>query len=219
MRQVVTPNLNVPTSIGMCLKYVQDAFGSGWAGSYALQGWNDIVQNKHADWYIPLDVYVPIWFDGEWNGEQLGHVAIYYNGQVFSSPYSDKTTYDKLGSINEVERIYGMKYIGWSEDIGGTIVITKEDAMNANDVGDLFQIARGQNPTPKELKEWVGKPMKELKDVLRSQSSWADSVKNQQVGAVARKDDWESQIMALRRENQALSKQGTTLKPGTYIVK
>ena len=220
--QVKSPNLNVSTSMGMCLKYVQDAFGSGWAGSYALQGWRDIVKKKHADRNIPSGVYVPIWFEGYWNGVNYGHVAIYKDGIVWSSPYTNKRTHDQLGNIETVERVYGMKYIGWSEDIGGTIVIKEEDVMdvmNANDVGDLFQISRGQNPTQKELKQWVGKPMKQLKDVLRAQQSWSDSIKNQQVGAVARKDNWEKQINDLRAKNKELSKNGKTLDPGVYIVK
>lgn len=127
--QVKSPNLNARTSIGMCLKYVQDAYGSGWAGSYALQGWHDIVKKKHADRNLPSGVYVPVWFEGYWNGVNYGHVVIYFNGVCYSSPYTDKTTHDRLGSIAEVERIYGMKFIGWSEDIGGTTVIKKGDDM------------------------------------------------------------------------------------------
>lgn len=125
--QVREPNLSVRTSLGMCLKYVQDAFGSGWAGSYALQGWRDIVVKKHRIRGIPNGVYVPIWFEGEWDGYNYGHVAIYRDGTVYSSPYSNKTSHDVLGSIAEVERTYGMKYIGWSEDIGGSTVIKEED--------------------------------------------------------------------------------------------
>ena len=125
--QVKSPNLNVRTSMGMCLKYVQDAYGSGWAGSYALQGWRDIVKKKHTNRNIPAGVYVPIWFEGYWNGVNYGHVAIYKDGIVWSSPYTDKTSHDQLGNIETVERVYGMKYIGWSEDIGGTTVIKEED--------------------------------------------------------------------------------------------
>lgn len=125
--QVKSPNLNVRTSLGMCLQYVQDAFGSGWAGSYALQGWRDIVKKKHLDRNIPAGVYVPIWFEGYWDGYNYGHVAIYKDGIVWSSPYTNKSSHDQLGNIETVERVYGMKYIGWSEDIGGTTVIKEQD--------------------------------------------------------------------------------------------
>lgn len=128
--QVKSPNLNVRTSLGMCLQYVQDAFGSGWAGSYALQGWRDIVKKKHTDRNMPGGVYVPIWFEGYWDGVNYGHVAIYKDGVCWSSPYTNKGTHDQLGNIETVERIYGMKYIGWSEDIGGTTVIKKGSSMN-----------------------------------------------------------------------------------------
>lgn len=110
--QVKSPNLNVQTSLGMCLKYVQDAFDSGWAGSYALQGWRDIVKKKHANRNIPAGVYVPIWFEGHWNGANYGHVAIYKDGVCWSSPYTNKGTHDQLGNIETVERVYGMKYNG-----------------------------------------------------------------------------------------------------------
>ena len=203
--QVKKPNLNVPAVLGWCLAYVQDAFGSGWAGDYALDGWNRN-QHNHADRNIPAGVYVPIWFDGYWTGIRYGHVAIYKDGTVYSSPWSAVSAankvHDTLGSIAEVERIYRMSYIGWSEDIGGTRVLSpvkEEDPMKADDVGDLFHIMRGQEPTEAELKQWVGKPMKELKDVLRAQPSWADQIKNQQVGKSARKGGWEKQLKALNK--------------------
>lgn len=146
--QVKSPNLNVQTSIGMCLKYVQDAYGSGWAGSYALQGWRDIVKKKHTNRNIPGGVYVPIWFEGYWNGVNYGHVAIYKDGVCWSSPYTNKRSHDRLGSIQEVERIYGMKYIGWSEDIGGTTVIKKGGDMpiTKEQENELSILATGSYP-------------------------------------------------------------------------
>lgn len=169
--QVKSPNLNVQTSIGMCLEYVQDAYGSGWAGSYALQGWHDIVKKKHPDWNIPGGVYVPIWFEGYWNGVNYGHVAIYKDGVCWSSPYTNKGTHDQLGNIETVERIYGMKYIGWSEDIGGTTVSKEEDDIvkpSEKEVVDTFNAYLLKPPVDKkQIAYYTGQDVRVLyKDVL-----------------------------------------------------
>src|SRR6185312_926566 len=132
--QLVTPNLdpyihqpngNGGTYIltdwyGWCLAYVQNAFGTGWAGSNAWEAWNDHVNIKHLDRDIPSGMYVPIWFSG-YHG--LGHVAIYKDGKVWSSPWHHKPYADVISSIAEVERIYGVSYVGWSEDISGKQVV------------------------------------------------------------------------------------------------
>lgn len=127
--QLVTPNLDpviyqsghaLTDWWGWCLAYGQTAFKSGWAGSNAWEGWIDHVKIKHLDQNIPSGMYVPIWFSG-YGG--LGHVCIYKDGQVWSSPWHHKPTADVMSSIAEVERIYGVKYVGWSEDIGGTQVV------------------------------------------------------------------------------------------------
>lgn len=94
--------------------------------------------------------------------------------------------------------------------------VSKEEVMNANDVGDMFHICRGVSPNKDEIAQWVGKPMKQLKDVLRAQQSWNDQIKNAQVGATARRDKWQERLQAFEA---AKSDKGTALKPGTYIVK
>lgn len=116
-------NVTLTDWLGWCLAYVQSAFGTGWAGATAWLGWSTLVQFKHQDRNIPGGVYVPIWFDGYWNGQRLGHVAIWKDGKIWSSPVTHKPYADTWGSIEAVERAYGMKYVGWSEDLGGTRVI------------------------------------------------------------------------------------------------
>lgn len=109
--------------MGWCLAVAQTMFGSNRTSPSAWSEWNKVVKFKHQDRNIPGGVYVPIWFDGYWNGNQVGHVAIYKDGKIWSSPYRSKPYTDVLGSIEEIERIYGMKYVGWSEDIGNTRVV------------------------------------------------------------------------------------------------
>ena len=204
--QVKSPNLNVQTSIGMCLKYVQDAYGSGWAGSYALQGWHDIVKKKHADWNIPRGVYVPIWFEGYWNGVNYGHVAIYKDGVCWSSPYTNKRSHDRLGSIQEVERIYGMKYIGWSEDIGGTTVIKKGDSgmiiQNAENwygrCNKTHLQIRGRELARSTFQAYVGRDFLHFVEDC-SDDPEANRVQEwQTVGKLAVQDKWQQQIYDLQ---------------------
>lgn len=128
--QIVTPNLDpylydegkqLNTWLGWCLLYVQTSYGAGWAGSTAWDAWSYRVTNKHEnDWNLPSGVYVPIWFSGYYG---MGHVAIYKDGTIWSTPISSKPFADTWSSIQEVEEEYGVTYVGWSEDIGGTQVI------------------------------------------------------------------------------------------------
>lgn len=109
--------------LGWCLAYTQTAFSAGWSGSNAWDGWNNHTVNKHEDRELPAGVFVPIWFSG-YHG--LGHSAIYKDGQVWSSPISHKATADVWGSISEVEQKYGVTYVGWSEGLGGTQVVSHQ---------------------------------------------------------------------------------------------
>ncbi|GAA1073935.1 hypothetical protein GCM10009648_07340 [Tsukamurella spumae] len=180
--QTAKPNLNVNISgdirsygyngatwLGWCLLYSRRAFGGAGLGTSAWDEWQRFVKHKHADRNIPKGVYVPIWFDGWWDGNRSGHVAVYKDGAIYSSPYTDKASYDKLDSIEEVERIYGMKYVGWSEDIGGKRVIKcKEEVImpKDQDVKDYFRSWEKREPTAAELKDYTGRTWRYLVDKL-----------------------------------------------------
>lgn len=129
--QLVTPNLDpviyqsghaLTDWYGWCLAYVQTAFGTGWAGSNATEAWTDHIPDntKHEDRNIPGGMYVPIYFSG-YHG--LGHFAIYKDGQVWCTPIEHKPTADVWSSIDEVVQKYGVTYIGWCEQLGGTQII------------------------------------------------------------------------------------------------
>lgn len=135
MEQVKTPNLDPVVYVngkpltdwmGWCLAVSETAFGVPRLYANAWEGWN-ATKLKHKDRNFPKGVYFPIWFDGYWQGKRYGHVAIYKDGKIWSSPYTSKPYMDVLNSIEEVERIYGMKYVGWSEDIAGVNVIKKNE--------------------------------------------------------------------------------------------
>lgn len=169
-QQTSEVNPAVKGSLGWCLIYVRDFFSAPLSGPDAWSAWTKYIKLKHADWNIPSGVYVPIWFDGYWNGERLGHTAVYKDGKVWSSPYKAGATNAVLNSIADVERIYGMKYVGWSEDIGGKQVIKKGTDMiekenyaqlrvvNSEVKGwDVHQTHSGAFDA-REIAAWTGQP-------------------------------------------------------------
>jgi len=146
-RQLVSPDLTptitqpdigvLPDWYAWCLAYVQFSFGVGWAGKTAWDTWTNRLTRKHADRNLPSGVYVPIFFSG-YGG--LGHAAIYKDGQVWSSPWTHKKTCDVMLSIAEVERIYHVSYVGWSEDLAG------RQLVEAAPDGPAYAVTTTYNP-------------------------------------------------------------------------
>ncbi|MFI8694229.1 hypothetical protein [Dietzia maris] len=178
------------------------------------------MKKKHSDWNIPSGVYVPIWFDGYWNGARYGHVAIYKDGVVWSSPFTNKGTHDRIGSIAEVERIYGMKYIGWSEDIGGTRVIEQLKEVNVPTIQNQpnwrarfnrlhRQLVGNWDMSDAVFRSIVGN------DAWKIVESWSDhqnanqALSDQVLGELARKDKWQQQIYDLQAQVKALGSRPT----------
>jgi hypothetical protein len=126
---------------GWCLATVQSAFNTGWAGPNAWDAWNNRLAYKHADRNIPSGVFVPIWFSG-YSG--LGHVAIYKDGQIWTSPFTHiPNFYTGYKSIDALARGYGITYVGWSEDIGGVRVVQPQPVnipQGGNNVGEKITV-------------------------------------------------------------------------------
>jgi hypothetical protein len=112
---------------GWCLLVVRSKFNLPLAGGTAWKAWNNYVSNRHEDRNLPTGVYVFIWFAG-YAGQ--GHVALYKDGHIWSSPYRHKPTNDEFNSIAEVERIYHVTYVGWSDNLAG-VQIAKYQADQA----------------------------------------------------------------------------------------
>ncbi|WOI86004.1 hypothetical protein [Rhodococcus qingshengii] len=202
--------------LGMCETFVEQAYGFKYLFYSAWAAWNG-AKYRHADRNIPTGVFVPIYFDGWWNGARLGHVAIYKDGVVWSAPYTHKPYADKLGSIAEVERIYGMTYVGWSEDMGGTRVIEGigGDEMISDKDNEywrwnkLGQQIRGRSLTRAEFrKSAVGKTWLRAMEILSDDKEADKATDAQTVGAMAVKDKWQQQIYDLRA---ALNKSNAAL--------
>lgn len=165
--QLVAPNLDpvvyqngaaLTDWLGWCLAVAWTAFGGKTTSPTAWSAWTNSVQFKHTD-SLPTGVYVPVWFSG-YGGS--GHVAIYKDGTVWSSPYTHKSSMDVLSSIAQLEKYYGVTYVGWSEDIGGVRVVQPitegEDMPNEGDVHNAYLKANGRQATDEEVKTYTSKP-------------------------------------------------------------
>lgn len=158
MKQLVAPNLSAVGRIGYCLEYMARVYGTTQVAPYAWVAWQQ-TQFKHTG-PIPTDVSVPCWFSYYVNGINEGHVVASVPGKGFySSPWKQGTTHAVLTSIAEVERIYGVKYVGWSEDIlskriveGGNMATITTEMVVALSLG-----TQGTQPQNADQTKWIGK--------------------------------------------------------------
>jgi hypothetical protein len=142
MRQLITPNPNIPCQPGWCLQYVRQAFNLPAAYPTATAAW-EASSSKHRDRNFPGGVWVPVWFSLA--NEPAGHVALMApDGSVYST--SDLGTVPHqhldLSDLMNYYARYGMTltYLGWTEDVAGYPVMTSLTLASQGDVieGDIF---------------------------------------------------------------------------------
>lgn len=147
--QVIKPNLNQIGYVGMCLAYAGRAFGITSGPATAWLAWQQIPSvHKHANQKFPKNVSFPVWFSG-YGGD--GHVAVYTPKGIYSSPWQAGTTHAVLSSISQLEKTYGVKYVGWSTWIEGKQVIkeSEEDMLTARQQQNLYREYLGRTPGTK----------------------------------------------------------------------
>jgi hypothetical protein len=65
-----------------------------------------------------------MFYSYEQGGIEKGHVTVNVPGHgIYSSPYQKGTSHAVMSSIAEVEKHYGVKYLGWTEDLNGVRVV------------------------------------------------------------------------------------------------
>jgi len=154
-KQLKSPNLDpyineggviLQDWLGWCLAYVKTAYGASGGGYTAWEAWTN-TKYKHTG-TPPSGVYVPIWFSYYEGSKNWGHVAIYKDGTIWSSPISHKPYADVWSSIAKVESNYRSKYVGWSEDVGNLKVIAEEGEliMTAAEETNAYKIVLQRNP-------------------------------------------------------------------------
>lgn len=120
--------------LGWCLAVTQTQFGVSPFAANAYKGWL-ATQVKHNDYNLPQGVWVPIWWDGTYNGKRLGHVACARrNGdqvEIWSSPRTHKPYFDiykgeLVTTINNMLSLYSIKngcFLGWTEYMNQTRIV------------------------------------------------------------------------------------------------
>lgn len=132
IRQITSPNLNVPATRGWCLKFVDDAVNAPARKPTAQAAFN--VENANGNIRggdPPVGVWVPIFFSltrGPYAG--LGHVAWAYNhGNGWIEIHDSETrtkaraVYANIGQVLAWFANHGIQYLGWSYWVDGVKVI------------------------------------------------------------------------------------------------
>lgn len=112
---------------GKCLNYVSNVLTNGRmlsyygkSAAYAIEAWRK-AQHAHTDRNPPAGV--PVYFSPGANG--YGHIAISLGGgRIRSTDWPYATRRDTMAPVGEttiagLERAWGRKYLGWSEDLCG----------------------------------------------------------------------------------------------------
>lgn len=112
-----------------CLAVAQKTFNVAPFAESAQIAWN-WNNTKHQDRNLPDGCFVPIWWTGGY--KNYGHVAIAKRTgnriQIWTSPYRHKPYFDYFegelnATIDNVSRIYGCTYAGWTETMNTTRVV------------------------------------------------------------------------------------------------
>ena len=135
--QKTTPNLDIRASRGWCLQYADDAVNAPVRRESA--GLEYLAQraagNVHQEETPPVGLWVPVFFDitsGEYDPyEHVGWAYNYGDGRIEihdSEVHSGaRGVYNSIAEICQWFGIYGLRYLGWSERIGGVQIVEKSD--------------------------------------------------------------------------------------------
>jgi len=140
--QAITPNPDIPCKPGWCLAYVNEAFGVPKKFGSATDAWNGST-TQHTDINFPSGVWLPLWFSLA--TEPAGHVALRApDGSVYSTSNPYGTTPRHHPNLADLIYVYSfdnpLTYLGWTEDVEGTPVITNEDVMTPDAENTLFTV-------------------------------------------------------------------------------
>nr|DAT72285.1 MAG TPA: CW7 repeat protein [Caudoviricetes sp.] len=112
-----------------CLAVAQKTFNVAPFAATAQIAWN-WNNTKHQDRNLPDGCFVPIWWTG--GTGNYGHAAVAKRTgnhiQIWSSPYRHKPYFDYFegelnATIDNVSRIYGVSYAGWTETMNTTRIV------------------------------------------------------------------------------------------------
>ena len=186
MKQLVEPSLDpyiynggqvLMDWYGWCLAYAECAFGTPRLYATAHDAWLD-TQFKHQDRNLPSGVWVLVWFDhsGDYGQgyKNYGHVALYKDGTIYSSPVSHKPYADVWTSIEQVEKKYSSTFIGWSEDISGVrVAINQGEIMDTNAGKEMYRsVFHREAESDGAAAQWNGQTATTALNDTRGSDEW-----------------------------------------------
>lgn len=134
--QLIAPDTSVQEAAGWCLGMATKAF-FGPQGGYncATDAWN-ASPTQNGSRQMP-DVSVPCWFS--WVGDigygvyDYGHVVVWVPGRGFLSSPGQGYGQQWFNSLEEIERWFGCRYVGFTLDImpNGTVAAWSDEAAPA----------------------------------------------------------------------------------------
>lgn len=140
---------------GWCLAVVDAAFGVPPFAASAIQAW-EVNKTKYTEggMSIPIGMYLPVFY----RGGQYGHIVIAYRDaydhvKVWSSPYTHKPYFDffegpVISTLDQVGKIYGCSYVGWSPTLGSKTIASWEMVTEPNLA--KTETPKEPEPTPDE---------------------------------------------------------------------
>lgn len=152
------PNPRTVDGPGWCLRFTQSVYGLTGAPFWHPSAWAAwlATEYKHTTRTMP-NASVPVWFShfgtygdpptyGNW-----GHVVAYIPGRGFLSSPAWVRPGQTVGqlwldSIEAVERTFNAKFVGWSEDLNGTRIISGVGGAGSGSTGE-------EEMTPEQMKE------------------------------------------------------------------
>lgn len=150
--QLITPNPEIACEPGMCLEYVRETFELPARYPSATASW-EASEHKHTDKEFPDNVWVPVWYS--LGDEPNGHVALRQpDGTVWSASHPTDTTPIQHESMQDIESYYGgrLKYLGWTEDLSGEMVIDlDEDPIAVSSINGVAQLEAVQEGDPRSI--------------------------------------------------------------------
>ena len=158
-KQLITPNINISATAGMCLQYVDDAIGATQR-TYTAQIAHNTAKAKRwvrANQNYPRNVwFVMFWSidNGDYQGQ--GHVALAFVSSDGMLQIHDSEVHrnarQPYNSIQELANWFGsvgtrLTYLGWSVGVDGTKIIEETQEKSKKKKGEfmiLFKEADGK---------------------------------------------------------------------------
>ena len=144
VRQTYEPNLNIGAQSGWCLQYVDDAINSLTRSPNAQTAYlNELNAGRINTGHAPVGIWV-VGFLGFSRGQYVedGHVFLMRKREDGSIEIHDsevhsgaRGVYNSIAEICQWFSIYGLRYLGWSERIGGVQIVEKSDNVRVVNSG------------------------------------------------------------------------------------